>query len=205
MAIFNGWDWIRDRLVESGPDFWNNSTTSSPRHACPSSQRHQRAHFTESYLSFWFFDGDQDGKDIKLEFKKRMDAAGNLLTEIEQTQVVAEAVEIFYRFEQIIAEIDLDIARGAYRDSRVLQSPGYRGFSPLSLPLLSQSIARHQVPPRIYIRPLIVGVAGLIGGLCSWIWRVNADAVQWSYYALVGEDDIIEYGGQRSALSSSRD
>ncbi|KAL1863571.1 hypothetical protein Plec18167_000665 [Paecilomyces lecythidis] len=200
MALFNGGRWIRDRLIEGGPAFWTDTTSSPSRDTCPLSQRHHRAHLTESYLSFWFFDSDQDGEDIKLEFKKRMDVAGDLLTEVEQTQVIAEAVEIFYRLEQIVAEIDLDIARGIYRDSRVLQSAD--NFVSVSLPLslLSQNIARHQAPPRTYIRPLLVGMAGLLGGICAWLWRVNADAVQWSYHAWAGEDDLAEYTGQRSAF-----
>ncbi|KAJ9221252.1 hypothetical protein DTO169C6_6388 [Paecilomyces variotii] len=205
MALFNGGRWIRDRLIEGGPAFWTDITNASSRQTCPLSQKHHRTHLTESYLSFWSFDSDQDGEDIKLEFKKRMDVAGDILTEVEQTQVIAEAVEIFHRLEQIIAEIDLDIARGAYRDSRVLQPSDHLASGSLTLSLLPQSIARHQAPPRTYIRPLLVGVAGLLGGICAWLWRVNADAVQWSYHACAGEDDIVEYAGQASTFSSFTD
>ncbi|TVY24936.1 hypothetical protein LHYA1_G006242 [Lachnellula hyalina] len=57
-------------------------------------------------LLFFDFDGDEDGEDIKLEFKKRIAEAELLLTQSEKDDIVAEAQDIFRFMLQLVGELD---------------------------------------------------------------------------------------------------
>jgi hypothetical protein len=98
MALFNGGRWIRDQLVASGPEFWH---TSDPG-----------ANFTEEYanadscLSFWQFEGSDDGLDNKNDFKRRFDTVAAQLTASERTDVVEEAVQIFKMCREMVELLD---------------------------------------------------------------------------------------------------
>ncbi|KAJ9638898.1 hypothetical protein H2199_006758 [Coniosporium tulheliwenetii] len=57
-------------------------------------------------LSFWHFVGEEDGEDIKREFKRRLEGAETVFTAKERRQVVEEAVEIFRRSLLLVEELD---------------------------------------------------------------------------------------------------
>ncbi|TVY42414.1 Heme-binding protein [Lachnellula subtilissima] len=57
-------------------------------------------------LFFFDFDGDEDGEDIKLEFKKRIAEAELILTQGEKDDIVAEAQDIFRFMLQLVGELD---------------------------------------------------------------------------------------------------
>jgi len=57
-------------------------------------------------LSFFDFDGDEDGEDIKREFKKRIAEADGLLTEREKEDIIEEAKEIFRFMVELVNEMD---------------------------------------------------------------------------------------------------
>lgn len=57
-------------------------------------------------LQFFGFLGDEDGEDIKLEFKKRITEAEILLTPGEKEDIICEAEEIFKFMIDMVAELD---------------------------------------------------------------------------------------------------
>lgn len=57
-------------------------------------------------LLFFEFVGDEDGEDIKREFKKRITEAERLLTPGEKEDIVAEAQEIFSFMLVMVGELD---------------------------------------------------------------------------------------------------
>lgn len=89
MALFNGGRWIRDQLTQAGPEFWR--TTQSPHIDC---------------LSFWDFDGESDGEDIKGGLKARFNTAAAALSETERREVIDESVRIFEVCSQMVAWLD---------------------------------------------------------------------------------------------------
>uniref|UniRef100_A0A093VGR6 Heme-binding protein HMX1 n=1 Tax=Talaromyces marneffei PM1 TaxID=1077442 RepID=A0A093VGR6_TALMA len=58
MALFNGGRWIRDQLVNAGPQFWLREESEKADSL-----------ISPSFLSFWSFDGDEDGEDINALFE----------------------------------------------------------------------------------------------------------------------------------------
>lgn len=80
MALFNGGRWIRDRLVDAGPEFWRAGREGQVDLDC---------------LMFWHLDSETDGNDIKDDFKQRFEHAATQLTDAERADVVRTAVGIF--------------------------------------------------------------------------------------------------------------
>lgn len=95
MALFNGGRWIREQLLDAGPSFWDGKGSHT-----------EKLSIARSYLSFWHFDGSDDGENVKLEFRARLLAAGNRLLEAEREDVVAEAQALFQHCLSIVMEID---------------------------------------------------------------------------------------------------
>ena len=98
MALFNGGRWIRDQLVAAGPKFWH---TSDP--GANSTEEYANA---DSCLSFWHFEGGDDGLGIKDDFKRRFDTVAAQLTASERTDVVEEAVQIFKMCREMVELLD---------------------------------------------------------------------------------------------------
>jgi hypothetical protein len=57
-------------------------------------------------LQFFNFLGDEDGEDIKLEFKKRITEAEILLTPGEKEDIIDEAEDIFKFMVEMVGELD---------------------------------------------------------------------------------------------------
>jgi len=57
-------------------------------------------------MQFFNFDGDKDGEDIKIDFKKRITESEDLLTEFEKDDIIAEAQTIFEFMVELVAELD---------------------------------------------------------------------------------------------------
>lgn len=90
MALFNGGRWIRDQLNQGGPDLWGSHTQS----------------FNIDCLSFWNFEGELDGEDIKDDFKARFNKAVAVLDDTERQDVIDESVRIFETCSQMVAWLD---------------------------------------------------------------------------------------------------
>lgn len=94
MAIFSGGRWIRSQLALAGPTFWRRKTT-TPVHAGN---------------ELFYFDGLNDGDDIKTEFKTRFAKADNLLSQKEKEEVVQEAQWIFAACLRLVEALDDKLA-----------------------------------------------------------------------------------------------
>jgi heme oxygenase len=57
-------------------------------------------------LEFFNFDGEEDGEDIKIEFKKRMTESEHILTEKEKVDIVSESQVIFEFMVELVGELD---------------------------------------------------------------------------------------------------
>ncbi|PQE15566.1 hem oxygenase-like multi-helical protein [Rutstroemia sp. NJR-2017a BBW] len=132
MALFSGGRYLRAALKMAGgfEDFWNRdpspvrpySVTREAQNLVPSSKTavdeklrpsarqktrpecHQI--MKKQGLSFFDFVGDEDGEDIKREFKKRIAEAEVLLTEGEKSDIIQEAQEIFSFMVMVVTELD---------------------------------------------------------------------------------------------------
>lgn len=108
MAVFSGGRWIRAQLCATGEDFW----TGKSQHTLDetAAEGHENAIDTDKFealgLSFWFFPGNQDGEDIKAEFKLRLQEGEEVLTSSQRSEIVAEAREIFTRCDALVRELD---------------------------------------------------------------------------------------------------
>ena len=123
MALFSGGRYIRSRLRGAGLDFWN-SNCQVKRDAL------------DDYLTFWTFNGNEDGEDIKAEFKKRFNDVETVLTETEREEVVSESVCIMRTMPGIVEEI-VGVVNG--KSSRVKE----KGLEDLSI---TQLLLKHALP-----------------------------------------------------------
>jgi hypothetical protein len=135
MALFSGGRYLRAALMEAGgkrAEFWNRDP--SPMYPCPitdSATRPWRSNKSEldgraasqsspflacqsendvpkmmPGLQFFNFAGDEDGEDIKVEFKKRFIEAENLLTRGEKENIITEAEHVFTFMIEVILDLD---------------------------------------------------------------------------------------------------
>ncbi|KKZ67587.1 hypothetical protein EMCG_06646 [[Emmonsia] crescens] len=188
LILLNGGRRIRTKLAAGGHGFWKTDAGSSEDGSGSG---------IPNGLTFWFFHRDDndlyDDEGIKQEFKERLHSASNLLSVSERAQIIVEAVNIFRHCSRIIAEIDVEVERAVLgktpssshgkTGSRIL--PSIRAKLPtfasgiLRRPSDSSTQTRSRSGARL--RPVLIGVAGLLGGLCAWVWSMNADPAQSKY------------------------
>ncbi|OJD16807.1 hypothetical protein AJ78_03050 [Emergomyces pasteurianus Ep9510] len=188
LILLNGGRRIRTKLAAGGHDFWKSgaeSTEDGSGSGIPNG------------LTFWFFHRDDndlyDDEGIKQEFKKRLHSASNLLSVSERAQIIVEAVNIFRHCSRIVAEIDVEVERagiGKTLGSRHCRTrsrifPSIRGklptFASGILRRPSNSTTQTQSRSDARLRPVLIGAAGLLGGLFAWVWSMNADPAQGKY------------------------
>ncbi|KAK5117808.1 hypothetical protein LTR85_008783 [Meristemomyces frigidus] len=105
MAIFSGGRWIRQQFDSAGPEFW----TGEP-HTTPTEKQDRK---DTSGFSFLSFDGEDDGEDLKTDFKARLVDIEVLLTEQERQEVIDTAQELFGHCIELVGELDRRMARRA--------------------------------------------------------------------------------------------
>jgi len=134
MAIFSGGRWIRAQLRDADEEFWRAGSEEvegedekgeleDEEEAAASDEegeeeededgddedadeRRAAARYRRLPLSFLDFPGNEDGEDIKREFKQRLLCADELLTADQREDVIAEAREIFDSCIAIVKELD---------------------------------------------------------------------------------------------------
>ncbi|QSZ37238.1 hypothetical protein DSL72_009332 [Monilinia vaccinii-corymbosi] len=132
MALFSGGRYLRASLKAAGgsEDFWDRESspvrpyeaTRAPNPTLPpsrapfeeevrpSARRQKRAEcshaMTKKGLQFFDFIGDEDGEDIKREFKRRIAEAEVLLTDGEKADIIKEAQAIFSFMIMMVSELD---------------------------------------------------------------------------------------------------
>jgi heme oxygenase len=97
MAIFSGGRWIRQQLANTVPEFWTGRD---------GGDGHDQLSTKFPGFTFFSFDGEADGEDVKAAFKARLLEAETLLSEQERKEVVEMSVELFRRSIQLVGEID---------------------------------------------------------------------------------------------------
>lgn len=178
MAVFSGGRWIRSQLLCAGDGFWDDSRSQDKSGAdngnSGSGEREAKAaaaaklKLEERGLSFWHFDGAEDGEDVKAEFKRRLQAAGEALTEEERRDVVGEAAEIFRFSGELVAELDELVGTGAgseegaaVADAKTTGAEKEGGSQGPALRLAKS------VEERWYVRPAVASLAVALTAV-SW-------------------------------------
>ncbi|MCJ1391584.1 heme oxygenase [Xylographa bjoerkii] len=102
MALFNGGRWIRAQLLAAKDSSWRLSTFDRDS---------ESAEVDPSFgLAFWHFPGDEDGEDIKNEFKARLNDIEGLLDVEQRQDIVDEAMSIFKYLAFLVGELDEIVA-----------------------------------------------------------------------------------------------
>lgn len=92
MALFSGGRYIRSKLRAA--------------YSSPLSLNTSQGEADKTYgLSFWNFPGEQDGEDLKLDFKRRMLEASASLTPEQRDDIVAEALWIMKHLTAVVLEV----------------------------------------------------------------------------------------------------
>ena len=92
MALFSGGRYIRARLREVGTEFWTGGES-------------EKGGLIDEVLSFWTFEGGEDGEDVKADFKQRFAELEKCLTGQEMDEVVQEATHIMDAMLGLVEEI----------------------------------------------------------------------------------------------------
>ncbi|EED22811.1 conserved hypothetical protein [Talaromyces stipitatus ATCC 10500] len=120
MALFNGGRWIRDQLINAGPQFWFQQNENIDK---------ADALIGPSFLSFWFFDDAEDGEDVKRAFKAAfVEASRKYLTQDECADVIRETNAMFQHCLNIVSEIDLVVALEREKKDEELRNTNFRGL-----------------------------------------------------------------------------
>ena len=141
MALFNGGRWIRSQLVAARDSAWSLQESRDERSNSNTGNT--------AGVSFWHFAGDEDGEDIKENFKNRLlDVEGLLSTEQKQ-DIIDEAQQIFLHSALLVEELDAIAAA----------LPKEANAPPKDLPW-SRLLIEHILP---------LGLADLFYALLRWI------------------------------------
>ena len=122
MALFSGGRYIRPRLREAGREFW--TTTGGEK------EKGGNIDLDEAALSFWNFDGEEDGEDVKAEFKQRFAEIEGWLTGEERDEVVQEAVFIMDSLMGVVEEIAETVGREDLFEKATARHGGVEGDEP---------------------------------------------------------------------------
>lgn len=113
MALFSGGRYIRSRLRQAGSGFWNRrvegESEGSYRRRMEDNEKEDAV---DGYLGFWTFEGDEDGENLKAEFKQRFATIEANLTEAEKEEVVQGAVSIMQSITGVVVEISEVVGTG---------------------------------------------------------------------------------------------
>ncbi|KAI9801559.1 MAG: hypothetical protein M1825_003238 [Sarcosagium campestre] len=110
MALFSGGRWIRAQLSEAGPAFWGSLLVDYDDEIATETGSSAAGLENEPPLRIFNFPGDEDGEDIKREFKARFADVEQLITPAERTAIVEEAGKIFELLIALIGDIDANVS-----------------------------------------------------------------------------------------------
>lgn len=118
MAIFSGGRWIRSELQNAGHEFWldlDGKAAGSEKESSSEEEVDEEddevvlvdsEEETSLPLSFLDFPGEEDGEDIKRDFKARLLSAEEILTPEQREDIAQEAKEIFQYSIRLVEELD---------------------------------------------------------------------------------------------------
>ncbi|KAK3499233.1 uncharacterized protein B0T23DRAFT_329151 [Neurospora hispaniola] len=108
MALFSGGRILRSSLEKAGPEFWK--TRCDPimpsGKACAYPDKSHATAPMSQRLRFFHFNTNQDGEDLKREFKRRLVEAEDLLTTSERARIVHESVYVFEHMLALVSQLD---------------------------------------------------------------------------------------------------
>lgn len=104
MAIFSGGRWIRSQLAGTQPEFWTSHTNAGPALA-------EKTPLGMPGFSFLSFDGDEDGEDIKVEYKRRLAEGEDIVSTQEREEIMQAAQELFERCISIVHKLDEEVRK----------------------------------------------------------------------------------------------
>ncbi|KAK4554394.1 hypothetical protein LTR86_008602 [Recurvomyces mirabilis] len=104
MAIFSGGRWVRQQLQSAGPVFWG-----APVGVIVDDSK--KSVGVMAGFSFLCFEGEQDGEDIKQEFKARLAETEALLNYEERQEVIHEAARLFEHCVELVNQLDALVLR----------------------------------------------------------------------------------------------
>jgi heme oxygenase len=115
MAIFSGGRWIRAQLRNAGKDYWtaSSSTSSVKPDNNDKPTLEELKEFENLGLGLWFFEGEQDGEDIKAEFKRRLNDGEHILTPAQRDDIILESQDIFDRFKNMVDDLDAAFSKAS--------------------------------------------------------------------------------------------
>jgi heme oxygenase len=176
MAVFSGGRWIRAQLVNAGDDFWRMGTSDE--------EREEAVPLSEKGLSFWSFDDDQDGEDIKAKFKDRLAAAEQLFTDDERIDVIEEAKRIFQLSVGLVDELDTKLGTDMESLGQLSRAEGRRPRSHEQDQKTDEVGAEHVTPKTSHSlvmwfrKPEVTGVALALGCLaCVALLRLDINVM----------------------------
>ncbi|MCJ1281604.1 heme oxygenase [Xylographa opegraphella] len=141
MALFNGGRWIRAQLLVAKTSYWYPLSLEGASES-PNSN-------PSLGLAFWHFPGEEDGEDIKNEFKARLNDIEALLNVEQRQDIVDEASSIFRYLALLVGELDEIVTTKPIRASTSSLSTAW-----------SQLLVKHFLP---------LGMAELLYAFLHWI------------------------------------
>lgn len=164
MAIFSGGRWIRAQLHNAGKDFWTATTFLGPVTTIDTEKAtlEELKEVENLGLSLWFFDGEQDGEDIKAEFKRRLNNGEHVLTPAQRDDIILESQDIFDRFKAMVDDLDASFSQAA-----VLTEA-----SKAEIPPLTKALEK-KASEYLFDMPGYAGLALIISGV-SWYAMYHA-------------------------------
>lgn len=107
MALFSGGRYIRAKLRSAGEDFW--ASDGLPKAPSDGTYVKEAGQGTIG-LSFWEFPGSFDGKDLKADYKARIQDLEASVNLEERQDIVNEAMDIMVKLIEIAKEIKQSVS-----------------------------------------------------------------------------------------------
>jgi len=175
MAIFSGGKrYIRAELSKADPPFFASHASSAGDHPG---------------RSFLYFDGEEDGEDVKAAFKANLVQAETLFTPAQRTEIVQEAMEIFRYSIMLVEELDETMGTPTQllkRIDREVDANEVQGsieeavVEPAHLPRAQAVAAEGPRPTLLWLNgSALSGLAVLVGCAC---WYALHHSSSWLFY-----------------------
>lgn len=182
MAIFSGGRWIRSQLLEQNHDFWMQET--------------QQEKGTHAGFSLFYFDGLEDGEDIKAGYKRRFAEADTVLTDDEKRDVLVEAADIFAVCLRLVRNLDNSLGTTVVQKS---PTKSVRKDSMKYSPTIPQAV-KHILPTTVHPNPdgvlgsyltdglgSIAAFLAVVIGLAAWYAVYSAGWTNQSLFGILTE------------------
>lgn len=169
MAIFSGGRWIRAQLRNAGEEFWAESafTGSAKPDRKDKATLEKLIGFENPGLALWSFEGEQDGEDIKAEFKRRLNDGERILTPAQRDDIILESQDIFDRFKAMVEDLDAAASKAVVS----VQAP--QSETTKSTTTANVKVSEKKATANLFDMPSYAGLA-LVVSCVSWYAMYHA-------------------------------